>query len=63
MTRIAVIEDDAGLNTGIVLALKNETFQFEQYASLSEAEAGSYKNVKFEVYKSKWIVLIYDSAS
>lgn len=39
MTRIAVIEDDAGLNTGIVLALKNETFQFEQYASLSEAEA------------------------
>lgn len=39
MTRIAVIEDDAGLNAGIVLALKNETFQFEQYASLSEAKA------------------------
>ncbi len=39
MTRIAVIEDDAGLNAGIVLALKNETFQFEQYDSLSEAKA------------------------
>lgn len=38
MIKIAVIEDDHGLNMGITLALKNEEFQFEQYYSLSEVK-------------------------
>lgn len=37
MKKIAIIEDDKGLNQGIVLALKNENYQFEQYYSLTEA--------------------------
>lgn len=37
MINIAIIEDDKGLNGGIVLALKNEKYIFHQYFSLSEA--------------------------
>lgn len=36
--KIAIIEDDKGLNQGIVLALKNENYQFDQYYSLTEAK-------------------------
>lgn len=36
--RIAIIEDDKGLNNGIVLALKNENYHFDQYYSLAEAK-------------------------
>lgn len=38
MMNIAIIEDDNGLNNGIALALKNETYHFLQYASLEEAK-------------------------
>lgn len=38
MTSIAIIEDDQGLNNGIAMALKQEDFQFYQYASLAEAK-------------------------
>ena len=38
MKKIAIIEDDKGLNQGIALALKNETYQFHQYYSLSEVK-------------------------
>lgn len=38
MKKIAIIEDDKGLNNGIVLALKNEKYQFDQYYSLNEAK-------------------------
>lgn len=37
MIRIAVIEDDRNLNDGIVLALKNEEYIFEQYYDLQSA--------------------------
>ncbi len=37
MKRIAIIEDDRGLNMGIVLALKSQQFDFAQYYSLKEA--------------------------
>lgn len=40
MKNIAIIEDDKGLNQGIALALKNETYHFSQYYSLEEAKAG-----------------------
>ena len=36
--KIAIIEDDKGLNQGIALALKNENYQFDQYYSLTEAK-------------------------
>lgn len=36
--KIAIIEDDRGLNHGIVLAFRNEDYEFEQYYSLSEAK-------------------------
>ena len=39
MRRIAIIEDDKGLNNGIVLALKGEEYQFLQYYSLHEAKS------------------------
>ena len=38
MKKIAIIEDDKVLNQGIVLALQNEKYSFEQYYSLTEAE-------------------------
>ena len=38
MKRIAIIEDDRGLNQGIALALKNEDYHFDQYYSLEEAK-------------------------
>lgn len=38
MRNIAIIEDDRGLNNGIVLALKNENYHFAQYYSLSQAK-------------------------
>lgn len=38
MKNIAIIEDDRGLNNGIVLALKNENYHFTQYYSLSQAK-------------------------
>lgn len=38
MTNIAIIEDDKGLNNGIVLALKNDKYHFKQYYSLEEAK-------------------------
>lgn len=38
MRNIAIIEDDKGLNNGIVLALKNEQYHFFQYYSLEEAK-------------------------
>ncbi len=38
MKKIAIIEDDKGLNNGIVLALKNENYHFDQYYSLEEAK-------------------------
>ena len=38
MKNIAIIEDDKGLNNGIVLALKNEKYHFVQYYSLEEAK-------------------------
>lgn len=37
MPHIAVIEDDRGLNQGIVQALKQDSFTFSQYYSLKEA--------------------------
>lgn len=37
--KIAIIEDDKGLNQGIALALKNENYQFDQYYSLTEAKS------------------------
>lgn len=37
MTSIAVIEDDRGLNNGIVMALRREDYRFFQYYSLAEA--------------------------
>lgn len=36
--RIVIIEDDQGLNHGIVLAFRNENYQFEQYYSLIDAK-------------------------
>ncbi len=42
MKRIAIIEDDKGLNNGIVLALKNENYHFDQYYSLAEAKTIEY---------------------
>lgn len=36
MTHIAIIEDDRGLNTGIMLALKNNDYTFSQFYTLSE---------------------------
>ena len=38
MKKIAIIEDDPGLNAGIALALKSQQFQFSQYYSLEEAK-------------------------
>lgn len=38
MPRITIIEDDRGLNDGIVLALKQDSFTFSQYYSLKEAK-------------------------
>lgn len=37
MPHIAIIEDDKGLNDGIVLALKHDSFTFSQYYTLKEA--------------------------
>lgn len=37
MPHIIVIEDDKGLNDGIVLALKQDSFTFSQYYNLKEA--------------------------
>lgn len=37
MTKIAIIEDDQGLNNGIAMALKQEDFCFYQYGCLAEA--------------------------
>lgn len=38
MPHIAIIEDDKGLNDGIVLALKQDSFTFSQYHTLKEAK-------------------------
>lgn len=38
MKRIAIIEHDKDLNNGIVLAMKNEKWEFRQYYSLEEAK-------------------------
>lgn len=38
MPHIIVIEDDKGLNDGIVLALKQDSFTFSQYYTLKDAE-------------------------
>lgn len=38
MPHIIVIEDDKGLNDGIVLALKQDSFTFSQHYTLKEAE-------------------------
>lgn len=38
--KITIIEDDTGLKNGIVLALKNERYEFVQYGSLEEAKRG-----------------------
>lgn len=37
-TRIAIIEDDKGLNNGIALALKQENYEFYSYYSLKEVK-------------------------
>lgn len=37
MKRIAIVEDDKGLNSGIVLALKNEEYDFVQAYTVREA--------------------------
>ncbi|MBQ4523006.1 MAG: response regulator transcription factor [Lachnospiraceae bacterium] len=37
MKKIAIIEDDKGLNNGIVLALKNEEYEFIQFHSFEKA--------------------------
>ena len=39
MTNIAVIEDDRGLNNGIVLALKEKQYTFRQYFSFGEIDS------------------------
>lgn len=44
MIKIAIIEDDKGLNNGIVLALKNQGYQFVQYYSLAEAKKDKVDN-------------------
>ncbi len=36
-TKIAIIEDDKGLNNGIALALKQENYEFYSYYTLAEA--------------------------
>lgn len=36
MKHITIIEDDSGLNNGIVLALKQEDYSFRQLYRLSE---------------------------
>lgn len=41
MLHIAIIEDDKGLNDGIVLALKQHDFTFSQYYTLKEAKGVS----------------------
>lgn len=41
MPHIAIIEDDKGLNDGIVLALKQDSFTFSQYYTLKEAKGVS----------------------
>lgn len=41
MPHIAIIEDDKGLNDGIVLALKQDDFTFSQYYTLKEAKGVS----------------------
>lgn len=41
MPHIAIIEDDKGLNDGIVLALKQDSFTFSQYYTLKEANGVS----------------------
>lgn len=38
MKRIAIVEDDKGLNSGIVLALKNEEYDFVQAYTVKQAE-------------------------
>lgn len=38
MINIAIIEDDKGLNNGIMLALKNEKYHFSQYYLLEDAK-------------------------
>ncbi len=38
MTRIAIIEDDIGLNRGIALALQQEGYEFYPYYTLGEAQ-------------------------
>ncbi len=38
MTEIAIIEDDIGLNRGIVLALQKEGYEFHPYYTLGEAK-------------------------
>ena len=38
MKKIVIIEDDKGLNNGIVLALKNDNYVFDQCYSLEEAK-------------------------
>lgn len=38
MPHISIIEDDRGLNDGIVLALKQDSFTFSQYYRLKDAE-------------------------
>lgn len=41
MPHIAIIEDDKGLNDGIILALKQDSFTFSQYYTLKEANGVS----------------------
>ena len=38
MKHIGIVEDDRGLNSGIVLALKNDEYDFIQAYSIGEAE-------------------------
>lgn len=39
MTKIAIIEDDIGLNRGIALALQRDGYQFYSFYSLAEAQS------------------------
>ncbi|MCM1467450.1 MAG: response regulator transcription factor [Alistipes sp.] len=45
MKRIGIVEDDRGLNGGIVLALKNDEYDFVQTYSIGEAEKLDWNNL------------------
>lgn len=62
MTRIAVIEDDAGLNTGIVLAFDNLPYN-ENSPARTSCELESFFNYLFHVFDivRESILFVYET--